>query len=121
MKYQWRNLNLRTFGMLCYELGLLEGRFVAENASHQANCKILVAALFHLLFPERQLAFVSCSALVGGISVFLNVREVSQDVSEKTISVSVAEPFDLKLKVHKDGNNFINANIIKKTAQKLHW
>jgi len=77
---------------------LLECRFVAENASHQANCKILIATLFHLLLPERQLAFVSGSALVRGISVFLNVREVSQDVSEKTVSVSVAEPFDLKLK-----------------------
>jgi hypothetical protein len=97
MKYQWRKLNPHTFRVLCYELSLLEGGFVAENASHQANCKILVATLFHLLFPERQLAFVFSGALVGGISVFLNVREVSQDVSEKTVSVSVAEPFDLKL------------------------
>jgi hypothetical protein len=103
IKHQWTNLNLHTFSVLCYKLGLLEGRFVAENASHQANCKILVTALFHLLFPEGQLAFVSRSALVGGKSIFLNVRKVSQYVFEKTISVRVAEPFDLKIEVQGRG------------------
>lgn len=97
--------------MLCYELCLLEGWFVAENASHQAHGKILIAALFHLFLPEGQLAFLS-SVPFRSESFLLNVREVCQNVFKETISVGVAEPFDLK---YRSTNQF---NIIIQSLQK---
>lgn len=84
-----------TFSVLCNQLGLLEGRFVAENASHKAHGKILVPALFHLFFSEWLLAFVP-DVLVGSDSFLLNVGKVHQNVFEKIIPVGVTEPFDLK-------------------------
>lgn len=81
--------------MLCNQLGLLEGWFVAENASHKAHGKILVTTLFNLFFSERLLTLLP-DVLVGGDSFLLNVGKVRQNVFEKIVPVSVAEPFDLK-------------------------